>query len=67
MRVDRGSIVEPCVVRVDYRTIEGAAKENSDFEPTSGVLRFEPHESRLRLHAGELRALTIVALKFAAR
>ncbi|KAI6230032.1 CBN-NCX-1 protein [Aphelenchoides fujianensis] len=42
--VDRGSIDEPCVVKVDYRTIEGSAKPESDYVATSGTLRFEPHE-----------------------
>ncbi|KAI6212934.1 CBN-NCX-1 protein [Aphelenchoides besseyi] len=43
--VDRGAIEEPSVVKVDYRTIEGSAKAESDFVPTSGTLRFEPNET----------------------
>ena len=43
--VDRGSIKDPCAVKVDYRTIEGSAKEGSDFEAVKGTLRFNADES----------------------
>jgi hypothetical protein len=44
--VDRGSIREPCVVKVDYKTIDGSAKAESDFEAIRGTLRFDPGENR---------------------
>lgn len=44
--LDRGSIQEPCVVTCRYRTVEGTAKEHSDFVPAEGVLTFEPFDTK---------------------
>uniref|UniRef100_A0A1I7S9Y8 Calx-beta domain protein n=1 Tax=Bursaphelenchus xylophilus TaxID=6326 RepID=A0A1I7S9Y8_BURXY len=44
--VDRGNIQQPCVVTVHYRTIEGSAKEHSDYVPRTGELTFEPFENK---------------------
>ncbi|CAD5223464.1 unnamed protein product [Bursaphelenchus okinawaensis] len=44
--VNRGNIQQPCVVKVQYRTIEGSAKNNEDFVPKTGELVFEPFETK---------------------
>uniref|UniRef100_A0A914PYD3 Sodium/calcium exchanger 1 n=1 Tax=Panagrolaimus davidi TaxID=227884 RepID=A0A914PYD3_9BILA len=44
VEVDRGSIQEPTIVTVHYKTIEDSAKAGDDYEPIQGIITFLPHE-----------------------
>lgn len=43
---DRGALPEPTIVTVHYRTVEGSAKEHTDFVPATGIVTFQPHEDK---------------------
>uniref|UniRef100_A0A183BVT1 Sodium/calcium exchanger 3 n=1 Tax=Globodera pallida TaxID=36090 RepID=A0A183BVT1_GLOPA len=43
--VDRGSLVVPTEVSVNYATVPDSALEHEDFVPTQGVLTFGPNET----------------------
>uniref|UniRef100_A0A1I8A5K8 Sodium/calcium exchanger 3 n=1 Tax=Steinernema glaseri TaxID=37863 RepID=A0A1I8A5K8_9BILA len=52
VRCDRGSIEEPCIVTVHYRTVAETAQEHSDFVPVEGYLTFEPDQDLQEIEIG---------------
>ncbi|KAE9556748.1 hypothetical protein FO519_000154 [Halicephalobus sp. NKZ332] len=44
LAVDRGSIEEPTLVTVQYKTIQDTAAEGRDYEGIQGTITFQPHE-----------------------
>ncbi|KAL3115582.1 hypothetical protein niasHT_014259 [Heterodera trifolii] len=50
--VDRGSLVVPTEVSVNYATVPDSALEHEDFVPTQGVLTFGPNESTKFIEIG---------------
>ena len=42
LSVDRGSIEEPTVVTVQYKTIQDTATEGKDYEGIQGTVIFQP-------------------------
>lgn len=37
---------QPCIVEVDYKTVDGTANAGSDYKPLVGTLKFNPDETR---------------------